>query len=63
MIYKIFNLFFFSSKRKASSQDEEDLSKNWRQVLGDPPKRSDGLKEITCFNLFLKSYSIIIWIC
>jgi len=34
-----------SSKRKASSQDEEDLSKNWRHVLGDPPKRSDGLKE------------------
>ena len=35
------------SKRKASSDkpDKLDTSKNWREVLGDPPKRSDGLKE------------------
>ena len=35
------------SKRKASNDkpDKEDLTKNWREVLGDPPKRSDGLKD------------------
>ena len=35
------------SKRKASSEnpDKPDTSKNWRDVLGNPPKRSDGLKE------------------
>jgi len=33
-------------KRKADDRaDKPDLSKNWREVLGNPPKRSDGLKE------------------
>ena len=35
------------AKRKASDSkpDKTDLSKNWREVLGDPPKRSEGLKD------------------
>ena len=35
------------SKRKASNDkpDKPDTTKNWREVLGNPPKRSDGLKD------------------
>ena len=35
------------AKRKAadSKPDKADLTKNWRDLLGDPPKRADGLKE------------------
>ena len=35
------------TKRKASDDkpDKPDISKSWREVLGDPPKRSDGLKQ------------------
>ena len=32
-----------STKRKGS-QGEEDLEKNWREVLGNPPKKADGLR-------------------
>jgi len=31
------------NKRKASEENKDDLSKTWRQVLGNPPKKSDGL--------------------
>ena len=33
-----------SAKRKAE-KEKPDLTKGWREALGPPPKRSDGLKE------------------
>ena len=33
-----------STKKRKAGVEDEDLLKNWREVLGNPPKRSDGLK-------------------
>ena len=33
-----------SAKRKAE-KEKPDLTKTWREALGPPPKRNDGLKE------------------
>jgi DNA polymerase epsilon subunit 1 len=42
------NVAIVSTTGKRKNADDEsaaDLEKNWREVLGNPPKRSDGLRE------------------
>ncbi len=34
-----------TSKRKNVEEDAAELGKNWREVLGNPPRRADGLRE------------------
>ena len=46
-----------STKKRKAGVEDEDLLKNWREVLGNPPKRSDGLKVKTFINTFSMMYA------
>ena len=46
------NESMISTKKRKAGVEDEDLLKNWREVLGNPPKRSDGLKVKTFINTF-----------
>ena len=44
------NVPVITTKRNREPESEEDLTKSWRQVLGNPPSRKTNVKEWILFQ-------------